>query len=145
MRSLGIAGAFITLIALVSVLLDHWANRIPSEREIILLSRFLVITVGTCSALLATVQAPPAPIRVSRIALYAQHHVRRYTHEMFAASLVQEVNATFLSGASRRSGTYTGIRTFFHRCTYIPTFDLSRRWKARSVDAVCLRRGHTRA
>jgi len=142
MRSLGIIGAFIALTVLVS-LLDQLITKIPSEPDIILVSRFLIVTIGTSSVLLSTVQVPTAPVRVTRIAL-SSRRIRRYTHEMFAAPLTQEINAIFPSHA-RRNGTGTGIRRLFSRCTHIPAQDWSRRFKARSIDAVCLRRGWRKA
>lgn len=144
MRSLGIVGAFVTLAVLVSLLLDRWTNKLPSELDIILISRFLVVTIGTCSALLSTVQAPATPGRTSRVALSSRRQIRRYTHDMFAASLMRDLNATFSPGVSRHGATSAGIRRVLnrYRCTRIPSMDWSRRLKERSVDRVCLRRGH---
>ena len=144
MRSLGIIGATVTLITLVALLLDQLTTKVPSESLIILISRFLIVTIGTSSALLSTMQVQPAPIRITRFAL-SSLSMRRYTHEMFAASLVRDINATFPSHESRHSGTGSGVDRLFSRCIHIPSLDISRQFKARSIQAVCLRRGWRRA
>ncbi|MCC7450504.1 MAG: hypothetical protein IT324_24005 [Anaerolineae bacterium] len=145
MRSLGIIGANIALIVLVGLLLDQLTTQALSEPDVVLISRFLIVTIGTSSAVLSTVQVPAAPVRVTRFALSSQRRIRRYTHEMFTASLVRELNATFAPGGTRHGRTTTGVRRLFSRCTRIPSIDMLQQFKARSVDTVCLRRGWHRA